>query len=289
MRLMPFAVLFFASSGPLAILLLAVGCLSKGDKMIELQDGSYIVTPTELRSLTRKKGGGQPITQIPQQKQQWGQQQRFTPPWTENEERTLVMLDAEPRTPVVKTLILALERPATLTGSFMFRWKLNVGVSGATATFIIDAGNLQQVSLPMLVGNISLVATALGEGQAFTTPSAAVKAVAFFADGTTSTAPAQYTERFFINPGVSQSVAVPAGATRFRILGEDGVASSPFTALTTYIPRANFGQTDVLTGAEIAAIRTQWIPATGHVRSLDIQNLANPAAIVGLVQWEIDL
>ena len=259
------------------------------DGMRRFPDGSYLVTPTELRNLTRRRPGQMGEIMRPLQRQQWGQQERFAAPWTENEERILVNLDAEPRTPVVKTAILGVERALTLTGSFMFRWKLLVGVSGASATFVIDAANLQQVSLPALTVSIALQATAIGQGQAFSSPSDSVKAVAFFADGVTATAPAKWTERFFVAAGITQTCGVPAGGTRFRILGEDGVASSPFTAATVYIPFASFGQTDVFTGLQLGANRTQFVPATGHVRSLAINNTLNANAIVGLIEWEIDL
>lgn len=259
------------------------------DGMRRFEDGSYLVTPTELRNLTGRRPSQMGAVTQPLQRLQWGQQERFSPPWTENEERVLVQLDAEPRTPVVKTIILGVERSVTLTGAFMFRWKLLVGVSGASAAFFIDAANLQQVSLPLLTTTVSLRAEAVGQGIAFTQPSEAVKAVAFFADGVTATSPAKYTERFFIPAGVSQTSAVPPGGTRFRILGADGVASSPFTAATSYLPFASFGQTDVFSGLEIGALRTQFIPATGHVRSLAINNTLNINAIVGLIEWEIDL
>jgi len=250
---------------------------------------NYVAFPPGVRNPTANAPGAPGPFQKPTQPQQWGQIRDFDPPWQLNEERPVLQLDPEPRVPVVKSAILFVDIPDNMAGMFALRWRVRAGVAGGTTLFTFDAARLQQITLPAMTFVVSLRATAPGADHAYVSPTQRIKGGVFLADGTVASDAAVFTETFTVNAGLAQNMIPPPGAVRWRILGDRTAGASPYVAACIYAVVGAPGAFETYTGADLLALRPQWIPFPGIAYRVNIDNTLNLAGVQGAIQWAIDL
>lgn len=224
---------------------------------------------------------------------QWGSQRIINPnEWQEGNPIPINSLDkasANWRVPYTQALVLASTIPADVTGNFALRWQLQFGAGGGSTIILLDAGGVQQVTIPAEQLRVSMLAEKLGPDAAFNPPDKPVTAVCFFADGTTATDPPTYTTRFDVEGGQTETYAAPPGATAFRIAGNAGSVATPFTANVRYdVMLPSSVVMDRYTGDYILDIRYTDFPFSGQAVALQItaSGMANAS---GYIEWIIDL
>ncbi len=245
---------------------------------------------------------------------QWGQVRQIQPgEWQQNKPLTIVERTAEysgdsihvagVKNPVVKNVTLGVNYPPEVTGTFALRWKVRFGVGGGSDEFLIDANDLQQMSMSADQMTLSLVSTYVGVTDAVGAPigtpygysnpaNGPIFATAYLAEGQTSTDAPTFTQLFATTASGGSArtldVPIPKFASAFRILGQPGTLISPFTADVTYTLRAPSGTLDVYQGDEIFGVRLAPI-GTGIANFLTIDNANAAQAAIGAIEWSLDL
>lgn len=224
--------------------------------------------------------------------EQWGNSQPIQGPWPEGAAKTV--LQHKPYrsdsghycVPVAQSVLLTANASRTGVGNnYVFRWAFNAGGGGGSQRILIDALNVQQLSIAAENIDISMLSEKFDPSQPYVGPDdVIVTAGASFADGNVSSSRATYTQGFTAPNGLSV-FAVPFMANSFLIEGGDGNADSPFLAgLTFQVGRAFFKGPSLLAGFYQSA----FIELPGNAQILFINN-ANVATAVGDVQWGLDL
>lgn len=230
-----------------------------------------------------------------QQRMQWGQRQTYQPPWENHEARPLLTLDRVNRPfPISKTIILSLDdtSPPTFGApTYIYRWRMTVGVGGGTATFVFDASRLQQVALPAETLRLELLCETPrigGFGFVYDSPEHPAIASAFIADLPTSTSPAMYSQHVSVALGTEENIIVPNGATGLLIGPSDDRA---LQSTSRYTLVGNSGETQFWNGTELTPLnaRIEPIPVPGAARFLRIQNGGVAGDITCWTHWLLDL
>lgn len=140
------------------------------------------------------------------------------------------------------TLVMAGADSAALVPP-QIRWQVIVGVGNASATWILDAQKLQQISVSgqsVQVNVIALPSRALGSAFGNGTPTWErpalndnIVASAFATNGNTSTARATLSYSVLVSAGDEIRIPVPAGANTFKVLNQGSTGA--FAATTRYI------------------------------------------------------
>lgn len=230
--------------------------------------------------------------------EQWGNSAPIVGPWPEKQEKTVLQhkpykADAGPGgnsfhycIPRAQSVLLTANATRTGVGSnFVFRWLFNVGGGGGSQRILIDALNIQQVSIAAENIDVSILAEKFDPSQPYVGPDdVVVTAGASFADGNVSSSRATYTQGFTAPNGLNV-FAVPFMANSFLIEGGDGQADSPFLAGLTYqVGRAVYKGASLLP----ALYSSTFLELPGNADILFINN-ANVATAVGDIQWGLDL
>lgn len=196
------------------------------------------------------------------------------------------------RVPQTQAIVFDARIPVGVTGNFVLYWVLEIGAGGGRTILSLDAGGVNQITVPAETVRISIVAKqpmTIGDPSPFIAPNLAVQLAVFMADGSTSTAAPTYTTQFAIDAAGAATVEAPAGATGFRIAGSPTVAS-PYTADTLYTTEsADGGQIDYFSGDFLEDIRYATMPFNGQAIKLVIDNGGNASNIAGWIEWELDL
>lgn len=226
--------------------------------------------------------------------EQWGQRALVRGgQLQEGQPFVILQNDGSPGIPHVRTAMLtvvASDTPAQANN--ILRWVIDSGAGGANSRLVIDALGTQQISLPSSKLTISLMATKLDLDDDFVLPDVDYAASAFIAVGNTSTPSAHYTTVSTVNALSGVNVLIPAGATGFRIGGNDPGASpstSPFTAAMNYTVFTS-GFQDVYFGDDLFAIHSSegFIPLPGGARNLSITS-ANAGTTDVIITWQLDI
>ncbi len=123
------------------------------------------------------------------------------------------------------------------------RWQVIVGVGNASATWLLDAQKLQQISVSGQSVQVNVIATpsraigsAFGDGTpTFERPALndQIVAAAFATNGNTSTQRATLSYSVLVSAGDEIRLPVPAGANTFKVLNQGSTGA--FAATTRYI------------------------------------------------------
>lgn len=226
----------------------------------------------------------------------WGQFKPIPPTaWQENTPVGLINLPADENVvPYTQALALDANVPLDIGGTFALRWLLTIGAGGASVTYKIDAGGLQQLCVPASQLRVSLVAENPGVQNTenpltFVRPDKVIEASAFFADGTTSTEPPSFTQYFSIGAGNTLFLPPPVGASNWRLMGDPTAGVGPFDATTEYKVLTWGAQTvDQWTGAQVYAIRSADILFPSIATKIQVAN-NGATAITGWIEWGLDL
>lgn len=234
------------------------------------------------------------------QRMQWGQRQTFNAPWQENEARPLLTLDRQIRPfPVSKTVILSLEdtSPVVVGGdTYIFRWRMTVGVGGGASTLKFDASRLQQIALPAETIRLELLCEnprIEGFTGNFDSPGSPVYASAFVADMPVASSQASYSQHASVaNGGGVETIPVPVGASGL-LIGPDGLSASTqaLAATCSYELLGNSGTINAWLGTDLTPLsaRIQPIPVPGAARGLQVTNDAVVGDAVFWAIWLLDL
>lgn len=240
----------------------------------------------------------------------WGQEKVFTVGKLAKFPRSSVVLDLpamkEWRVPRVQSLIAAVENADTDSNQeYFLRWVLRSGTGGARTQVVFDAVGFTRLSLPVEQVNLSLAYESYSDSN--DSPAGVIKAHAYlgdFAIGELDPGP-MYTAiaRVAIapNPG-SPAVTViplPAGANRFRLIGNERSTVGPFRT-TTYVSLKQ-GNTTVAgyVGARAALTSANslhalsytgdFIPIGAGVSRIEVENTDTVNGIFAFIQFGLDL
>ncbi len=165
----------------------------------------------------------------------WGRSSTLAAPWTALERRIVTSIDPPAiwRVPQQQTVLLKCQlvvAPGAGVQSGIFRWEVQAGVGSGAVVYIFDAVALQQISLPAEALRISLFADRVNDAP-IDAAALSVNYSVLIGDGTTATGAARYTQFFSLAPATgSLDLAIPNGATAYRVAGLPGGPSDPFGA-----------------------------------------------------------
>lgn len=225
----------------------------------------------------------------------WGSQRTLGAPWVQDQARVVTSIESPNifRVPNEQTLLLGVkyQLPDGIpTQVGILRWLIELGTGGARESYLIDAINLQQVSVPFESVRVSIVAQ--GINGAFSYTDQLVIASVAIGDGNSGTHAAQFTQFFNVpGPGPDVDIVIPKGASAFRVAGLPGGASDPFAADITYTYRQAGGLFfDQFTGTDMLAVHStdMFIPLAGTPDVMRISPGAAAGAFGALV-WSLEL
>ncbi len=216
------------------------------------------------------------------------------PVWAENQLRTVIQKPTyrDPQTghfcvPQAQSMMLSFS--STFDGShtnFAFRWVIDIGAGGTRQKVLLDALNIQQVSVAGEDLQVGILCERADPNQIYTPPSSVVQANVTFADGNVSSQEAIYSQKFALDVGGFVILPLPAMATSFRIIGQEG-ANGPFQANFSAIFASGVA---VYTGDKFTPYSGNFIPISGfdQANGLTLNN-ATGNALTGGIQWGLDL
>jgi hypothetical protein len=194
--------------------------------------------------------------------------------------------------PQVQSALLAVRfipNPDDSSANYTLRWVITIGAGGTRSEVKIDALNTQQVSLAGENLRVDLLCEKGDPLRAWDSPfpKFGVNASATFADGNVSSSSATYTQNFQVAAGGSWLVPIPPMATGWRVLGNQGSATGPFTAGVLYIVQG-FGGLQI--SGDLLSNKDPFYPV-GGVQAVKGFRISNPTAglIQGSIQWGLDL
>jgi hypothetical protein len=246
----------------------------------------------------------------------WGQEKTFRPGTLPLFPQSAVVLTMPPlgewRVPRTQTLIVGVENEdIDANQEYFLRWILKSGAGGARTQVVFDALGFTRLSVPLEQATLSLAYEPWSSAQ--DSPDGIVQAHAYLGDfgiGELDPGPT-YTARFGLppapNPAASsfETVLIPTGARRFRVLGDDPsvgvgpVTISPFRSTVIYQLKqgsttvAQFvgGRAAVTDGNSLLSLYYSggFIPIPAGVTKFLISNSDTANSVVGWLQFGLDL
>lgn len=242
--------------------------------------------------------------------EQWGQQRVFPIgqlPSRQAGGSPMLKLNPLPkwRVPRVQSMIVGVENlDADANQEYFLRWILSSGTGGARTEVVFDAVGFTRLALPLEQGGLALAYEPYSTAN--DSPAGVVTASAYIADfgvgelqpGPTYTALVQVA---IAAPGVptTQTIDLPTGANRFRLVGNPRLTVGPFRT-TTFVSLVQ-GATTVAgyVGAGAAATDLNnllalhytgdFIPIPAGVSRVVVENSDVANGIFGFIQFGLDL
>lgn len=222
----------------------------------------------------------------------WGASlQNGRPAWAEGQVRALVQKPPYRNgkgsycVPQAQSMLLSFS--STFDGAhtnFAFRWVVDVGAGGARQRVLLDALNVQQVSVAGENLAVGLLCERADPTVAFTPPTSVVTAAVTFADGNVTSGGAVYSQKLHLDVGAFAILDIPAMATGFRVIGASG-ANGPFQAAFTMIVGVA-----TYDGDKLDQYSGAFLPLSGFdiANGLTMNNATGNALTLG-IQWSLDL
>jgi len=240
----------------------------------------------------------------------YGREKVFAPgslPFLPKSRSVLSLPRAEPwRVPRVQSMIVSVQNEdADMDQRYFLRWVLRSGIGGARTQVVFDAIGFTRLALPIEQVDLSL-AVEPWIVDFPDEPGGTVTAHAYIGDGNIGELQPgpTYTQRFSCDPvGAGDPVdriAIPAGASRFRIMGEEAAVSTPFTPDLTVIAAQGLNTLATWVGGRAPDLNSpntlhalyysgDFIPIPAGVTVLLFVNANAGTSRVGFVQFGLDL